>query len=114
MLLLFKIEIIFFIYKFEIQIHSLGMTNFDSSFEINFTCLRLIDILNETGTSDWQLSSMVCKVLMNYSENVKEDAVNYFEKEEIHLLRSILIQLSGKTFKFKFHIQFLNFNFKSR
>ena len=60
---------------------------------------RLIEILNELAHSDWQLSSMICKLLMNYSEKTKVN-LNYsnFDNEEIKLLKQLLTQLLGDLF----------------
>jgi hypothetical protein len=56
----------------------------------------LIEILNEIGPCDWQLSSMICAVLMNYSEKPKTTLnFKYFENDECKLLRVILTELLG-------------------
>ncbi len=58
---------------------------------------KLIEILNELGQSDWQLSSMICKLLMNYSEKTRTN-VGYtnFEGEEVKILKLLLKDLLGK------------------
>ena len=57
---------------------------------------RLIEILNEVGIGDWQLTSMICKVLMNYSEKTRSNMnYVYFEIEELNLLQMLLSELLG-------------------
>jgi hypothetical protein len=66
----------------------------------NFNFPRMIEILNETGPSDWQLSSMICKLLMNYSEKSKPINSNFifFENDELKVLRVILKELLDENF----------------
>ena len=59
---------------------------------------RLIDILNEVSIGDWQLTSMICKVLMNYSEKTRSNLTySYFETDELNLLHMLLGELLGET-----------------
>jgi hypothetical protein len=65
----------------------------------------MIEILNEVGIGDWQLTSMICKVLMNYSEKTRSNMnYSYFEIEELNLLQMLLSELLGRIKKYKFKI----------
>ena len=61
---------------------------------------RLIEILIEVSSTDWLISSMVCKLLMNYSEKSRNSYSTYlnFEKNELILLQAILTDLLGRVF----------------
>lgn len=74
---------------------------------------RLIEILIEISSTDWLISSMVCKLLMNYSEKSKNSTSSFylnFEKNELILLQAVLTDLLGKkevlTFITKFYLFF--------
>ena len=57
---------------------------------------RLIEILTDIGPTDWQIASMVCQLLMNYSENSRSSSNKHFDKTELILLHTILTELLGK------------------
>ncbi|CAF1030134.1 unnamed protein product, partial [Brachionus calyciflorus] len=58
---------------------------------------KLIDILNQIGPSDWQLSSMICSLFMNYSDNSKSN-ISLFDSNEIKVLQVILTELLDEQF----------------
>ncbi|XP_069091556.1 armadillo repeat-containing protein 2 isoform X2 [Pleurodeles waltl] len=53
---------------------------------------KLIDCLRDFGPSDWQLASLVCKTLWNYSENMTNTALWFGEEADtlLELLSSFL------------------------
>lgn len=59
---------------------------------------RLIEILTEVGPTDWQISSMICQLLMNYSEKFDHPTYDNFEKNELITLHTILNELLDEKF----------------
>ncbi|XP_033636012.1 armadillo repeat-containing protein 2-like [Asterias rubens] len=47
---------------------------------------KLTDVLVDFGRSDWQLASMVCKMLWNYSENITNSVECFGEQEAGNLI----------------------------
>ena len=68
---------------------------------------RLIELLNDIGPNDWQLSAMICQLLMNYSERIgnKNTAAGCaFELDEKYIIGKILSELLGSVSVFSFSI----------
>jgi len=58
-------------------------------------CCRLTDVLRDWGTQDWQLASMVCQTLWNYSGKITSTSACFGEKEAQDLTE-LLIEYLGK------------------
>ena len=56
---------------------------------------RLVDALRDFGQTDWQLSSMICQTLWNYSEKITS-AVSCFGEKETEDLMQILQDYTGE------------------
>lgn len=53
---------------------------------------RLIEVLSDFGRTDLQLASVVCKVLMNFSDKIKS-CNECFGEEQSNMLISVLYEL---------------------
>ena len=58
------------------------------------TC-RLIEVLRDFGRSDWQLASMVCQTLWNYSGKITSTNACFGDHEASNLI-DLLIEYLGK------------------
>lgn len=47
---------------------------------------KLVDVLRDFGKHDWQLSSMVCQILWNYSDKMTNSSETFGEQEAIELI----------------------------
>lgn len=67
---------------------------------------RLIEVLRDFGRTDWQLAAMVCMILCNYTEKMKNSPETLGE-QEASSLTDLLVDYLGKTTHI---ISFLRFN----
>ena len=58
-------------------------------------CCRLTDVLRDWGPQDWQLASMVCQTLWNFSGKITSTNACFGEKEA-HDLSELLLEYLGK------------------
>ncbi len=57
---------------------------------------KLIEILTDLGPTDWQLSSMICQLFMNYSEvDQQTESFRHFDHTDLILLHTVLSELLG-------------------
>ena len=61
----------------------------------NICFFRIIDVLRDFGRSDWQLASMVCQTLWNYSGKITS-ANAYFGEAEANELVELLLEYLGE------------------
>lgn len=47
---------------------------------------KLVDVLRDFGKHDWQLSSMVCQILWNYSDKITSSTAMFGEQETLELM----------------------------
>lgn len=47
---------------------------------------KLVDVLRDFGKHDWQLSSMVCQILWNYSDKITNSSETFGEQEALELM----------------------------
>ncbi|KAL9969241.1 hypothetical protein ACROYT_G021436 [Oculina patagonica] len=52
---------------------------------------KLVDVLRDFGKHDWQLSSMVCQILWNYSDKITSSSETFGDQETLEL-KDILTQ----------------------
>jgi len=57
---------------------------------------RLIEVLQEMGRSDWQLASMVCKTLWNFSFKITSSDACFGGSSTVAELTDILSELLGE------------------
>ena len=66
---------------------------------------KLVEILTDVGPTDWQLSSMICQLLMNYSEvNQQVEPFKHFDHTDLIVLHTVLSELLGGNFESSFLI----------
>lgn len=73
------------------------------SIEVPFLCMlnevlflyRLIEVLRDFSRTDWELASLVCQILWNYSGKITSSN-DCFGQQESHDLTEILLELLGK------------------
>ena len=66
---------------------------------------KLVEILTDVGPTDWQLSSMICQLLMNYSEVDKQtEPFKHFDHTDLILLHTVLSGLLGENLDYLFGI----------
>ncbi|XP_020605577.1 armadillo repeat-containing protein 2-like [Orbicella faveolata] len=47
---------------------------------------KLVDVLRDFGKHDWQLSSMVCQILWNYSDKITSSSETFGDQETLELM----------------------------
>lgn len=47
---------------------------------------KLVDVLRDFGKHDWQLSSMVCQILWNYSDKITSSSETFGDQEALELM----------------------------
>ncbi|XP_067050151.1 armadillo repeat-containing protein 2-like [Acropora muricata] len=47
---------------------------------------KLVDVLRDFGKHDWQMSSMVCQILWNYSDKITSSTETFGEQETLELI----------------------------
>ena len=62
---------------------------------VAFFSHRLVEVLRDFGRSDWQLASMVCQTLWNYSGKITSANACFGESEASNLM-DLLIEYLGK------------------
>ncbi|KAI8498698.1 Armadillo repeat-containing protein 2 [Branchiostoma belcheri] len=62
---------------------------------------KLIDVLRDFGRTDWELASMVCQTLWNYSEKITS-SIDCFGEEETNQLIELLLEFLASLFRYVF------------